>query len=88
MFKIRRIKALQDNTPSRNLANEFINEQGSCATLKQNWGEGLSHSDVFWKDCVTGLHYSRVTLCSSKNSQEIRELLSSWLNESKTSMVP
>ena len=33
MFKIRRIKALEDNTPSRNLANEFINEQGSCATL-------------------------------------------------------
>ena len=29
MFKIPKIKALQDNTPSRNLANEFINEQGS-----------------------------------------------------------
>ena len=34
MFKIRRIKALQDNTHSRNLANEFINEPGSCATLR------------------------------------------------------
>ena len=33
MFKIRKIKALQHNTASRNLANEFINEQGSCATL-------------------------------------------------------
>ena len=33
MFKTRIIKALQDDTPSRNLANEFINEQGSCATL-------------------------------------------------------
>ena len=33
MFKIRRIKALQDNSPSRNLSNEFINKQGSCATL-------------------------------------------------------
>ena len=34
MFKIQRIKALQDDTPSpRNLANEFINVQWSCATL-------------------------------------------------------
>lgn len=33
MFKIWRIKTLQDSTPSRKLANEFINEQGSCATL-------------------------------------------------------
>ena len=33
MLKIRRIKALQDNTHSRNMADEFINEQGSCATL-------------------------------------------------------
>ena len=36
MFKIRRIKALQDNTPSGNLANEVINEQGSCATVNTN----------------------------------------------------
>ena len=35
MFKIRSIKALQGNTPSRNLAIEFINEQGSCATLRR-----------------------------------------------------
>ena len=42
MFKIRRIKALQDNTPSRNLANEFINEQGSFATLK---GTGAGKKD-------------------------------------------
>ena len=34
MFKIQRITAIQDNTPSRNFANEFINEQGSCATLE------------------------------------------------------
>ena len=34
MFKIRRIKTLQNSTPLRNLSNEFINEQGSCATLK------------------------------------------------------
>ena len=27
MFKIQRITALQDSTPSRNLPNEFINEQ-------------------------------------------------------------
>ncbi len=35
MFKIQRIKALQDSTSARNLANEFINEKGSCATLRQ-----------------------------------------------------
>ena len=28
MFKLQRITALQDNTPSRNFANECINEQG------------------------------------------------------------
>ncbi len=33
MFKMHRNKALQDSTSSRNLANEFINEQGSCTTL-------------------------------------------------------
>ena len=43
MFKIQRINALQDNIPPpppppppprlhQNLAHEFINEQGSCAT--------------------------------------------------------
>ena len=34
MFKIQRITALQENTPSRNVANEFINEQESCETLR------------------------------------------------------
>ena len=34
MYKFQRIAAIQDNTPSRNFANEFINEQGSCATLE------------------------------------------------------
>ena len=33
MFTIQRIAALQDSS-SRNFANEFTNEQGSCATLK------------------------------------------------------
>ena len=33
MFSIQRMKALQDNTPSRNLTSEFINAQGSFPTF-------------------------------------------------------
>ena len=36
MFRNQRITALQDNPPSRNFADEFVNEQGSGATLISN----------------------------------------------------
>ena len=40
--KIRGIKVLPDDTPTRNLANEFVNEQGSSATFKWQIG-GYKH---------------------------------------------
>ena len=69
MFKIRRIKALQDNTSSRNLANEFINKQGPCATLIVNKRHAM-HAEamtfhkgslIIFRTFVKKLGYIKVT---------------------------